>query len=206
MHLPVLGILLQRQLQLFKRRLVVALQEMDQADLVVAGRIPRFKRQAALECRQRFVVASKLEQYVPQVEVREEIVFERGDDPKLFGGFGQQAVALVVEAKRVVSLTQLRVARDRAALLLDGLPDPMGALQVQAALEMNQRLFPLRLIEHCRHSEALVSRQSTLDSPAGARCNSNAHGRPPVVDCRLPTDCLCRSGATRSAHPAARSL
>jgi hypothetical protein len=51
------------------------------------------------------------------------------------------------------------VARDRAAIFFDGFPDAVGAFEVQAALEMNQRLFPLRLIEHCWHSEAVASRQ-----------------------------------------------
>jgi len=126
-HLPILGIVLKRQLDIFERGLVVAFKKMDQADLIMAGWVARLKRQATLKRHQRLVVAPQLELNIPQVELREKIIFERGDHPKLFGGLGQQAVALVVEAKRVVGFTHLRVARDGAAIFFDGFPNPMGA-------------------------------------------------------------------------------
>src|SRR5262245_41364384 len=82
--------------------------------------------------------------------MREEIIFELGDDAKLFSCLRQQAMALIVKTKRIMRLTQVWVVSDRPTILLDGLPDTVGSLQIQATLKVNECLFPLKLIEHCR--------------------------------------------------------
>src|SRR5690242_12543019 len=102
--LPIVGIFGQRQLQALERGLILAFDEMNQADLVMAGRVVRLKRAAALKRRQGLVVAPKLDQDAAEVEVREEIVFEVGDNAEFLSGFGEQTMALIIEAKRVVRL------------------------------------------------------------------------------------------------------
>src|SRR5262245_41234415 len=104
MDFPILWIVAQRRLEPFEGGTIVAAQKMNIAYLVVGSRIVRIDRQAALERCERIVVAAKLEQDIAEVEVREEIVLEVGDDAELLGRFGEQAVALIVKAECVVGL------------------------------------------------------------------------------------------------------
>ena len=59
---------------------------------------------------------------------------------------------MVVEAERVMRLAEVWIAGDRLAIFLDSLFDAIGALQNQAALEVDQRFLSLKLVEHVRLS------------------------------------------------------
>src|SRR5215475_12160330 len=130
MDLPVVGVFAQRQLQPVERGLIFALDEMNQADLIMACRVARLERDAALKCREGLVITPKLYQDTAKIEVRKEIIFEVRHDAEFFRSFGQQTMALVINTKCVVCLAQIRIMSDRAPILSYRLAHAVNTLKM----------------------------------------------------------------------------
>jgi hypothetical protein len=105
----VVGIALASDLEMVERGVVVAFQEMRQPELIVDGRIVGIESQTLQQRIDGFIVSAEFDQHAANVEVRQKSTFQIGNDAKLFSSLRQQTMPVVVVAKSVVRLCQVRV-------------------------------------------------------------------------------------------------
>jgi hypothetical protein len=109
MDAAVIRIALAGDLEMVERGVIVAFQEMRQPKLIVDSGIVGIESQTPQESIDCFIVSAEFDQHATDVEVRQKSAFQIGNDAKLFSCLRQQAVPVVVVAKSVVRLRQMRV-------------------------------------------------------------------------------------------------